>query len=506
MFQCVLFDLDGTLTDPKEGITKCVQFALYQQGIKEPDLDKLEPFIGPPLKDSFMNYYGLTQEQALTAIDDYRKRFAPIGIFENKVYPGVPEMLKRLKEAGMKLAVASSKPEVFVNRILEHFELAEYFDVVVGSNLNGTRVEKEEVVEEALRQLEQSAADMHVDKITCAMVGDRKFDVQGAREHGLTAVGVSYGYACKGELEAAGPDYIAKTVKQLEQFLLQNIKPDRTGRADRTNQANRTNKIKTLDILSPILIYFLGYHVFYLLAAFFIQRLSQLGEPVYVWMQQNSIVVTNTVRACSMLSGAGFLIPMFRKQQNAIAGAWTGNGEERKRITFLRLGILAGTSALGINILFSLLHLTEASAAYEQTAQVQYQIPFIMGLVFYGIISPLAEELLFRGLIYQRMKKYFSVKTAMLVSSCFFGLYHGNLVQALYGTLLGMLIVYTYEQTGRFAVPVFVHGIANVVVFACTYDAAVGEAVSTPLNCVIFLLVFGITFLNLQKDVEKLGK
>ena len=228
MFQYALFDLDGTLTDPKEGITKSVQFALNQQGIEEPDLDKLEPFIGPPLKDSFMKFYGLTDEQALNAIADYRKRFAPTGIFENEVYPGVPEMLGQLKAAGVKLAVASSKPEVFVNRILEHFDLAEYFDVVVGSNLDGTRSEKEEVVEEALRQLashgktEKNVAEaVEINKITCAMVGDRKFDVQGAREHGLTAVAVAYGYASEGELEAEGPDYIAETVKQLEQFLLQ---------------------------------------------------------------------------------------------------------------------------------------------------------------------------------------------------------------------------------------------------------------------------------------------
>lgn len=225
MFRYVLFDLDGTLTDPKEGITKSVQFALNQQGIREPDIDKLEPFIGPPLKDSFMEYYGMTQEQAIMAITDYRKRFEPIGIFENEVYPGIPELLRELKEAGMLLAVASSKPEVYVKRILEHFQLEEYFDVVVGSNLDGTRVDKEEVVEEALRRLQASSPDIQMNKITCAMVGDRKFDVQGARAHGLTAVGVAYGYAGKGELEAAEAEYIARTVDELGKILLQEAAP-----------------------------------------------------------------------------------------------------------------------------------------------------------------------------------------------------------------------------------------------------------------------------------------
>ena len=139
MFQYVLFDLDGTLTDPREGITKSVQFALMQQGIHEPDLSRLEPFIGPPLLDSFMDFYDMTQEQAAIAVADYRKRFAPIGIFENKVYAGIPEMLGHLKDAGIKLAVASSKPEEYVIRILEHFQLEGCFDVVVCRNMDGSR-------------------------------------------------------------------------------------------------------------------------------------------------------------------------------------------------------------------------------------------------------------------------------------------------------------------------------------------------------------------------------
>lgn len=397
MFDCVLFDLDGTLTDPKEGITKCVQFALYQQGIKESNLDKLEPFIGPPLKDSFMDFYGMTAEQAQTAVEDYRRRFAPIGIFENKVYPGIPEMLERLKAAGMKLAVASSKPEVFVNRILEHFELASYFDVIVGSELNGKRERKEEVVLEALQRLGGK-----MNKITCAMVGDRCFDIEGAREHGLTAVGVSYGYAAKGELEAAGADYIAQTVKQLEQYLLQRIS----------------------------------------------------SEPP--------------------------------------------NDRSFWKIPFLRLFLLAATGALGVNILFFLLQLTESSQTYQQTAQLQYQVPFWKGIILYGLISPLAEEAVFRGLVYHVMKRYLKVKTAMIFSSLFFGFYHGNAVQALYAALLGLLIVYCYEKIGCFFVPFFMHSAANITVFAVTYDAAVGKAVGTPFHAALFLLIFAVTFLRFR--------
>lgn len=219
MFQYCLFDLDGTLTDPKEGITKSVQYALKHFGIEEPDLTKLLPFIGPPLKDSFMEYYHFSEEQALEAAEVYRERFKPIGIFENEIIEGIPEMLKKLKENGRKLAVASSKPEEFVRRILQHFEIEQYFDVVVGSGLDGSRGTKEEVVEEALRQFCILELPEEERKAKCAMVGDRKFDIQGAKAYGLTGVGVRFGFAGEGELEAVGADYIAKTVEDLHEFL-----------------------------------------------------------------------------------------------------------------------------------------------------------------------------------------------------------------------------------------------------------------------------------------------
>lgn len=215
-YKYLLFDLDGTLTDPKEGITTSVQYSLKSFGIDEPDLDKLEPFIGPPLKDSFMKYYGFNEEQAQKAIVKYREWFSPTGIFQNRIYPGTAQMLAALKNEGKVLAVASSKPTVFVEKILNHFEIRQYFDVVVGSELNGVRGSKEEVVEEALRQLSAS-----IDKEHTAMIGDREFDVFGGKEHGLTTVGVTFGYAGEGELEAAGADYIVNTVEELRRLLIQ---------------------------------------------------------------------------------------------------------------------------------------------------------------------------------------------------------------------------------------------------------------------------------------------
>lgn len=219
MFRYCLFDLDGTLTDPKEGITKSVQYALRRFGIEEPDPDRLTAFIGPPLKDSFMEFYGFTEEEAVRAIGFYRERFAPAGMLENVIYPGIKEMLEGLCGQGMHLAVASSKPEVFVRRILLHFGIEKYFGVVVGSGLDGTRGTKKEVVEEALSQFRLFALPEEERKKICAMAGDRKFDIQGAKAHGLTGVGVRFGYAPEGELEAAGADYIADTVEELYRFL-----------------------------------------------------------------------------------------------------------------------------------------------------------------------------------------------------------------------------------------------------------------------------------------------
>lgn len=220
MFQYCLFDLDGTLTDPKEGITRSVQHALKYFGIEEPDLDRLEPFIGPPLKDSFMEFYGLSEEQALKAVEVYRERFAPVGVLENEIIPGTGQMLAHAREKGIHLAVASSKPLVFVRQILRHFQIEDYFEVVVGSELDGTRGSKEEVVEEALRQLGILEMDPADKKSLCAMIGDRKFDIQGAIAHGLTGIGVSFGYAGEGELSAAGADMVADTMEQLERIFL----------------------------------------------------------------------------------------------------------------------------------------------------------------------------------------------------------------------------------------------------------------------------------------------
>lgn len=215
MIKVLLFDLDGTLTESGEGIIRSVQYALDKFGIVENDMEKLRRFVGPPLVDSFMKHYGFTHEDALKAVDIYRERFGKVGIFENALYPGADQMLAKLKEAGYMLAVASSKPEHYVQQILEYFKIAEFFDEVVGATMDEKRTSKTEVLEEVLRRLE-----LHEQKEEILMVGDTELDIRGAKDHGIDCVAVTYGYGDLEKMKAEKPLKIVDSVSELEAFLV----------------------------------------------------------------------------------------------------------------------------------------------------------------------------------------------------------------------------------------------------------------------------------------------
>lgn len=207
-----LFDLDGTLTDPAEGITNALKHAQEKMGLPVSTKEELFVFIGPPLLPMFASEWGLEEEQCKQALAFYREYFSVTGLFENEVYPGVEEMLKKLKAAGAGVYVASSKPEPFCERILEHFGLAGYFDGVCGSLFNETRTKKEEVIEYALEHY-------GLKKEETLMIGDRKHDVEGARLNGLDCAGVLFGYGSVEELTAAGAKYLIASPEELERFL-----------------------------------------------------------------------------------------------------------------------------------------------------------------------------------------------------------------------------------------------------------------------------------------------
>lgn len=212
-YEYILFDLDGTLTDPAIGITNSVMHALKKYGIEVGDRSELYKFIGPPLTESFEVYYGFSNEEAKRAVEYYREYFQDKGIFENLVYNGIEDLLKSLKKVGRKLIVATSKPGVYAERILDHFKLSQYFTGIVGSNLDGTRVKKYEVIKYALDNYNIS------DLSKVIMIGDREHDVIGAKEAGIKCIGVLFGYGDRTELEKAGADYIAATVGDIGEIL-----------------------------------------------------------------------------------------------------------------------------------------------------------------------------------------------------------------------------------------------------------------------------------------------
>ncbi len=211
-YDCVLFDLDGTLTDPFDGITRSVQKGLLHFGIEEPDREKLRAFIGPPLRESFVKYYDIPKQRAEEAIAAYREYFSVTGLFENELYEGTTELLRGLCENGVKVILATSKPEVFARRITAHFGIDKYFYDQCGADLEGKCETKAQVVARAL-EISRTSPERVI------MVGDRMHDVIGAKANGVGCAGVLWGYGTRSELEEAGADIVFEKMDELRLWL-----------------------------------------------------------------------------------------------------------------------------------------------------------------------------------------------------------------------------------------------------------------------------------------------
>lgn len=220
-YQYLLFDLDGTLTDSIPGITRSVAYALSYFDIHVDDLNKLRPFVGPPLRESFGEYYQFTDEQIAKAIDKYHERYADKGLYENEVYAGIPEFLEKARKQGYQLMVATSKPEVLAKRILKHFHLDSCFSFIGGSGMDGSRYTKADVIDYVLH--ENGVTDLG----KVVMIGDRKHDMIGAGKVGIDSIGVLYGYGDREELSEAGAGYIVDDVEGLAKLLLKDECLDR---------------------------------------------------------------------------------------------------------------------------------------------------------------------------------------------------------------------------------------------------------------------------------------
>lgn len=496
MSQVILFDLDGTLTDPLEGITKSVQYALDKMGIVEDNLDHLKKYIGPPLKDSFMEFAGMTEEQAEQAIVYYRERFQDTGIFENVLYDKIPELLELLQINDKVLGVASSKPEIFVKRILKHFEIDSYFHVVVGSELDGTRVKKAEVIEEALRRI-----GMQEQRDKVIMVGDRKHDVYGAISCGIQCVGVSYGYGSVEELENSGAVYIAETVEDLailaspnDEETTEHVESIRNVQMetlvdfslsqDENDGENPVEEEKKIPAVEPVkrgTARNIWRSIYPVLIHYVVSIGAMVGAITYFMMgvleRSSGKVQTETILqqvmetslyqliVTSILAGAiAFL--MYRKDQRKRKEGQLGKGADAvwcPPVVWYAVIVLAVAGCQILNDLLILLKLNELFPGYTQVTQLTMENqPVWLLIVTVGMVAPIAEELVFRGLVFRRMKDWLKPSAAIILSALFFGLYHGNIVQFLYASILGMLLALMYHRTGTLWTAIVAHMAANL--------------------------------------------
>ena len=555
MFSYILFDLDGTLSDPKQGICGSVQYALKSFGIDEPDIDRLEPFIGPPLRDSFMKYYGFTPEQAEEAVAKYRERFSVTGKYENTLYPGIAPLLHDLVRAGAKLAIASSKPTVYVEDILVHFGIRQYFDIVVGSELDGTRDRKEEVVDEALRQLDEKYGAKPCEVV---MVGDRCFDVEGAKAAGTRSVAVTYGYAQPGELEQAGADIIVRDVEGLRQVLMggagqnswqsagQNTRTGERGqippvgsssryRSNAWHSAGRNSAAgtwqnagqgagqnagqysgmpgsnprydKMRDFWKAIGVSALAMGTYYLVSIAIstgVLMLSMIMTPVLdvfgIGARENTYNLwMNLANALATAGAFAACFGIWHKQMNFKAKRSIDG------LSLVPMAILAAASAVGMNGLLNLIELYRFSPTFQEISEIQFDTPVWLGIISYGILAPLGEEVVFRGVVYGQFKKVMKVPLAIVLSGLAFGLFHGNLVQAVYATVIGILLALVYELYGTLIAPMVFHGIANLFVYIMLDLTSFGGAFLTPAACIIFLALSAVSVVlmcKLQKKQE----
>jgi len=210
----ILFDLDGTLTDPKEGIINSVKFALSKMGVNESEVGDLMKFIGPPLHVSFRDFCGFNEENTELAVQYFREYFTDKGINENSIFPGVVELLESLKSRKFNMFIATSKPTVHANTVLDNFGITKYFQYVKGSNLNGTESGKPEIIAHIIEKF-------NLEKDKTVMIGDRFYDIIGAKENGIDSIGVTFGYGGETELKEAGATYICNSVKEIYKIIQQ---------------------------------------------------------------------------------------------------------------------------------------------------------------------------------------------------------------------------------------------------------------------------------------------
>lgn len=461
MWKTVLFDLDGTLTDSAEGITKCVQHALVNMGYEAPELDDLHCFVGPPLREMFMEYTGMSEADGERAVALYRERYVPTGIFENHLYPRIVKMLELFQKSGITMGVASSKPEVYVKQILEHFGIDDYFKVIVGSELNGERVHKKDVVEEAIRRLK-----MEKNKEQIVLVGDTKYDVEGAREVGIQCIGVTYGYGDQEELEASKPVYLAESVSDVAECILsQHVKPKK-----------ETAVYKMWRILYPILLH-IGMSSLIAYGSMVVLMVMQMAQTGSMDIQAaaNKILELNSILTAV---SCGALIPITywffrkdewkRKDQGLRNRLMAADKFGIKQILLVVVFFILYSVLVNQLIMWSGLHLLFPYYSEEVAVSLFNTSILLAVYLAVALLAPISEELIYRGLIYRRLRDYLGVKWAMVMSALIFGLVHGNMVQFVFAFLIGLALAAVYERYKTIWAPIAAHMAVNL--FSCILE------------------------------------
>ena len=460
MWKTVLFDLDGTLTDSAEGITKCVQHALVGLGLEAPELTDLNCFVGPPLHEMFMNYADLDEETADRAVELYRERYVAEGMFENHLYPKITKLLELLEKHGITMGVASSKPEVYVEQILEHFGIRKYFKVVVGSELNGDRVKKKEVLEEAVRRLH-----MEKKKDQIVLVGDTEYDVKGASETGILCIGVSYGYGDREKLEAAKPIYIAENVSDIAECLL----------SRQTKVRKESVPYRIWRVAYPVLIHFgISFlvstvwcfaYAMYELVAFKNYDMDVITQKLLA--QNNSIMILVSGISIFVFSLIFRRDEWYRKELGLRNRLMAADSFGIRRM--ILVGVFFILYSMFLNQMIAWSQLGSIFTTYDQVAQSLFtRDSMVIAYISLGILAPIAEEFVFRGLVYRRIRDYMDVKWAIIISSLLFGIYHGNVVQFVFASLLGLALAAVYERYKTLWAPVLGHMAVNC--FSCIME------------------------------------
>ena len=515
MWRYILFDLDGTLTDSGEGIMKSVQYALLRAfDITVEDYTELRAFVGPPLHDQFMRWTGCTREEADEAVRLYRERYVPVGLYENRLYDGIPELLERLKAEGFRMAVASSKPTALCERILQHFGVAGYFDVILGSEPDGRRSNKAEVVEDVLKALH--AEDKRDE---CILVGDTKYDMAGAKAAGLAAMGVSFGYGLREELEAEWPDCIVDSPREAGNVIIGVARAEGwTGRGPaggsgsgplythpKTGAVRDARKTGRCVPSDGRVIFRIWRIVYPLLTDLFVSNGIVLGCMLAVYLlgfmpqeiMNNLGTELTGVADAVLLAIFAVLYAEDEKQRRQRGTPWRLYEKKPFGVPhglMVALYTIAASEVIGI--LISIVPFKDAR--YEALEAMFSSPPLIIQILVVGIIGPVMEELLFRGILFRRLRDYTGFYVGAVLSAAAFGIAHGNITQGIYALILGILLAALYEHFGTLKACICAHIANNMFSIAAEglfdkigpYGAAVTAVLSIGLAVFFTILIF----------------